>query len=410
LKIYKLFFKEMAKRILIFSIAYPPFVGGAEVAIKEITDRVEGVEFDLITLRFDSALPAFERVGKVDVYRIGFTAKNAKMADLVRWPLKLNKFLFPLSAAFKAWSLNRKRHYNGIWAMMAAYAGFAAMVYKLINPRVPYLLTLQEGDPIDEIKGKVRYVYPLFQRIFSSAEHVQAISHYLADFARGMNYGGPITVVPNAVDVAHFSQEYPAAELDGLKSKLGKATDDIYVITTSRLVPKNGINDVISALKDLPARVKFLILGVGPDEAAYKALASELGVAERVLWLGFMDHKEIPKYLKISDTFIRPSLSEGLGNSFLEAMAAGLPVIATPVGGIPDFLFDPEKNPDRPATGLFCGVKDPASIARQIQRLIDDKELRDRLVQNGQALVREKYDWTIIAKDMEKVFDQLLAK
>ena len=112
----------MAKKILIFSTAYLPFIGGAEIAIKEITNRIKDIQFDLITLRFDRNLPKFERVGKVNVYRIGFTMNKPAMADMVKWPLKLNKYFFPFLACAKACRLHRRNQYAGIWAMMAAYA------------------------------------------------------------------------------------------------------------------------------------------------------------------------------------------------------------------------------------------------------------------------------------------------
>jgi glycosyltransferase involved in cell wall biosynthesis len=237
---------------------------------------------------------------------------------------------------------------------------------------------------------------------------VQAISHHLADYAKGMGYRGDVSVVPNAVDVSRFSQSVSAAKIIEKKKALGKQEGDIFLITTSRLVPKNGLIDVIQSLTLLPEEIKFALLGVGPDEAELKEIASELSVAERICWLGFVSHDEIPAYLQAADIFIRPSLSEGLGNSFLEAMAAGLPVIATPVGGIIDFLFDPQANPDLPPTGLFCKVRDPQSIAEQVKRLLADQLLREELIINGQALVREKYDWNIITKDMRKVFGRLL--
>ncbi len=400
------------KRILIFSVAYyPNFVGGAEVAIKEITDRIasEEISFDMITLRFDSTIPKFERIGNVNVYRIGFATKNPSMEALVKFPLVLNKYLFPFFGFLKARTLHKKNPYDGTWAMMANYAGFGALFFKMKYPNVPYLLTLQEGDPIEYIKQRVQLVYALFEKIFTRADFVQTISHYLADFAREMRYAGPLEVVPNAVNVAHFSQEYSVQELFALKQKLGKQSDEIFLITTSRLVKKNAIDEVIRALPLLSPRVTFLILGIGPNEASLRALADSLKVSDRVKFLRQISHEEMPKYLKVSDIFIRPSRSEGLGNSFLEAMAVGIPVIATHVGGIPDFLFDPEKNPDHEPTGLFCEVDDPQSIARQVKRIIDDNALRLRLVTNGKKLVTEKYDWALIVRTMkEKVFDKLL--
>ncbi len=401
------------KRVLIFALAYyPDAVGGAEVALKEITDRISGEEiiFDMVTIRFNSLLPAFERIGNVNIHRIGFTKAGPTISDLGEFPLVINKYLFPFTGFLKARSLHRKNPYDGTWAMMANHAGFAALFFKMWFPNVRFLLTLQEGDPIEYIKRRVRFVAPLFRRIFERANFVQTISNYLANFARSMGYNGDLEVVPNAVNIGHFSKEYSAEELFILKRKLGKKEGDIFLITTSRMVRKNAIDVIIRSLALLDAHVKFLILGIGPDEEMLRTLARSLGVADRVQFLGQILHTEMPKYLKVSDIFIRPSRSEGLGNSFLEAMAAGLPVIATPVGGIPDFLFDPDANPDHEPTGLFASVDDPASIARQVNRLLNDNALRMRLFTNGRTLVIEKYDWDLVARTMrERVFEKLFA-
>lgn len=400
----------MPKKILIFSVAYVPYVGGAELAIKEITDRLDEseFEFDLITLRFDRSLPKQEKIGRINIHRIGFTKDKPTMADLVKFPLKLNKLFFPITACLKASRLNRKNKYEATWGMMAAYAGFAALFFKITNPKTSFLLTLQEGDPIDYIKKQVRLVYPIFKKIFTKADFIQSISNYLAGFAREMGFKGSLEVVPNAVNVAHFSKKYETAELLELQKKLDKRDGDFFIITTSRLVLKNAIDDIIQSLQYLPDKVSFIILGDGPDLEKLKDLTKKLALENRVKFLGQIDHKEMPKYLKISDVFIRPSLSEGLGNSFLEAMAAGLPVIATPVGGIPDFLFDPVANPDKEPTGLFCRVRDPKSIAEKVTLLLNDRELKNRLIENGEKLVREKYDWNLIAQKMGIIFNKLI--
>ena len=103
-------------------------------------------------------------------------------------------------------------------------------------------------------------------------------------------------------------------------------------------------------------------------------------------------------YLADAHVFVRPSLSEGMGNSFLEAMAAGLPVIATPVGGIPDFLRHEE-------TGLFCEVKNPRSIARQAARLFADRMLREKIIANARRQALARYNWDTVAHEFgEKIF------
>ena len=174
------------------------------------------------------------------------------------------------------------------------------------------------------------------------------------------------------------------------------------IITTSRLVEKNAIDTIIRALSFLHGNYKLLIAGSGELFYKLRKLTNELRLTKRVLFLGNIEHNELPQYLHISDVFVRPSLSEGMGNSFIEAMAAGVPVIATKVGGITDFLKDGE-------TGLFCGIDDPKGISEKIELLIENNELRERIIKKAKQMVSEKYDWNLITKNMkENVFEKML--
>ncbi len=394
IRVFVLLCEAMAKKVLIFSLAYGPrFWGGAEIAVKEITDRIapENISFDMITLRFDSVLPREEKMGNIFIHRIGFSAKKPDVKDLSSFPLLANKYLFPFLAFWKAVALHRENRYNATWAIMANYAGFAALFFKLAYPKVFYLLTLQEGDPIPYIKRRVRFVYPLFKRIFTKADAVQAISRYLAAFGAEMGARTSPVVIPNGVDAAFF-REGKERHFPGLNE--GPKT----LITTSRLVRKNAIEDIMEALTFLPSDVRLLVLGIGPLERELKEKAELLGVKGRVLFLGHKPHTKMVRYLADAHVFVRPSLSEGMGNSFLEAMAAGLPVIATPVGGIPDFLRHEE-------TGLFCEVKNPRSIARQVARLFAERTLREKIIINARRLALTKYNWdTITHQFEEKIF------
>ena len=387
------------KKILIFSLVYyPRFIGGAEVAIKEITNRLGNLyEFDMITLRKEAE--CFERVGKVNVYRVGFGWRASESSYLARF--KIYKYFFPFFAFFKAIRLHRKNNYDIIWSMMANYAGFAAVLFKFFNPKVPFLLTLQEGDPIARIKRKVWFIYPLFRSIFTHADKIQAISHFLADFGKSMGHSKPIEVIANGVDLDVFSKETSENIKNDVKNKLNKKPDDIYLVTTSRLVHKNATDDTISALVYLPKNVSFIIIGKGMEGARLQKQAMDLGLKDRVKFLGFIPYTDIPKYFSVCDIFARPSRSEGFGNSFIEAMAAGLPVIATPVGGIPDFLDDKE-------TGVFCSPDNPQSIAEAVKLLINDQTLRKHMIEKAKARVIERYSWEHIANLMKtEVFDKI---
>ncbi len=386
------------KKILIFSLVYyPRHVGGAEVAVKEITDRISPSDFsfDMVTLaKHDSR---FEKIGNVNVYRVGLIWLNkTKIFG------KFYKYLFPFTSFIKASLLHRKNNYDAVFAVMANYAGFGALFFKIFHPKVKLILNLQEGDPIPYIEKRVGIMKPLFNRIFRKADKIQAISSYLAKWAETKGVKHPVAVVPNGVDGNRFKIKDLSFKREEEKEKMGFSKDDILVITTSRLVKKNAVGDIISAMKFLPENVKLIIAGGGHLETELKLKVESLKLENRVKFTGYISHEELPKYLWISDVFARPSLSEGMGVSFVEAMSAGVPVVATRVGGIPDFLQDKK-------TGLFCGIGDPKDLAKKIEIYLRDINLRNEIIENARKMVEEKYDWDLIARDMKnKVFNDAL--
>ncbi len=378
------------KKILIFSLAYHPFVGGAEIAIKEITDRLLDNEYYLITNKFNKDWPGEEKIGNIKVIRVG----KGK---------KIDKYLYPLRAVIRAINLNKLVKFDFTWSIMAFHAGLASLFFKY-KTKVPYLLTLQSGDSDKFLRKRTWFWSYYYKKIYKQAKLTQVISKFLGKRSRKMGNKGEIVLVPNGVDLNIFKLSLSVEEKDKLKKELNINQDEIVLITTSRLVLKNGLEYLIKSLNFLlyksGLRAKLLIIGTGSEEAKLKSLGERLGVSEAILFLGFKEYKELPKYVEMADIFIRPSLSEGFGNSFVEAMAVNTPIIGTEVGGIPDFLKEGE-------TGLFCKVKDNISIAQAIEIYVCDKGLYERIQKKGRELVLEKYSWDIIVKKMKKVFNKL---
>lgn len=398
------------KRILIFSITYHPFIGGAEIALKELTDRMPEYEFHMVTLRNDSTLLREEQVGNIHVHRIGLATETPSARDLARFPLQLNKYLYQFLAVFKALRLHRQYHFDGIWAMMAHAAGIPAGMFKALNPSVPYLLTLQEGDPPEHIERIARPVWPLFVQGFTKADQLQAISAFLLAWGKRRGFKGEGVVVPNGVDTERFARAFAPEEIAATQRALGKQEGDVLLVTTSRLVHKNGIDTVIDALAGLPEHVRFVIAGTGADEGKLKARAHWKGVEKRVDFRGHVPHEELPHLLAACDIFIRPSRSEGMGNSFIEAMAAGLPVIATQEGGIADFLFDAARNPDRETTGWAVDPESPEQIAAAVTDILADPARTKRVTETARAMALGQYAWDRSAARMQEVFRELLVQ
>lgn len=389
------------KKILAFSLAYfPKPVGGAEVALKEIAQRNRDIEFHIVTQRFDPSLPREETEGNIIVHRVGSgSGAIAKMLYLPR-------------AAHAALRLHRTVPFDAAWAMMS-YMTLPLMLMRLGGVRIPYAITLQEGDSYGHVFGRlrVRILMPLLRRAFRDASAVSAISTFLAEWARSVGFSGEVQVIPNGVDAAKFDAAIPQSLVDEVKDVLEKKMGEVFLITTSRLVRKNAVDDVINALPHLPENVRFIVLGTGPEESALKKLANKKKVADRVLFLDYVAHDDLPKYLKAAEIFIRPSRSEGMGISFIEAFAAGLPVITTQEGGLADFIFDEKRNPGQPVTAWAVDRDSPEQIAEAVKEIMAKPEKVRAVVATARAIARENYDWDSIARRMrDEIFAPVLEK
>ncbi len=364
-------------RILILTTSYLPLIGGSELAIRNIAERLPDCDFDLVTGRYSDATPAIEQMGRIRVFRAG--------GRLARLTLLLPKNLMPLPMALTAWRLTWRHRYTVVHAYQASQAGGAAWLLKFLRPSIPLVLTLQEGKKLDQQSWLTRLFRSLMLR---RADHITAISSYLAVYARRYSHA-PIDIIPNGVAIQeiHNAPHNP----------------DPTILTVSRLVPKNNVEGVIRALplvRQTVTNARLAIAGDGFLRKKLEVLSHELGVREVVSFLGTVPPDHLPALYASSDVFVRPSLSEGLGNAFLEAMVAGLPVVGSAVGGITDFLHH-EK------TGLICNPSDPTDIAAKLIRALTDLPLRERITANAARLVRETYDWNLIAARMGDVYKRL---
>ncbi len=355
-------------RILILSTAYLPLIGGSELAIHHISQRLTEYDFDLVTKRYSSESPAVEQIGRVRVFR-------------VRSP----KFLLPLTILLKAISLTASHRYLLVHAYQASQAAGAAWLVHLVRPSLPFVVTLQEGKELDWQSWPVRCARAL---ILQSADRITAISNYLAQYARKYSKA-PIDIIPNGVDMTEIARP--------------PRNPDPTILTVSRLVPKNNVEGIIRALplvRNSITNIRLVIVGDGPLRSPLEALSTQLGVRDIVHFMSTVPHDQLPAIYAMANVFVRPSLSEGLGTAFLEAMAAQVPVVGSRVGGIADFL-------EHEQTGLVCDPHSPADIATQIIRILTDTTLRDGIVGRALLMVRERYDWNVVARQMDGVYKEI---
>lgn len=161
------------------------------------------------------------------------------------------------------------------------------------------------------------------------------------------------------------------------------------LLYTGRLAAEKGIPVLFESLGMLSAQgynFELTLVGDGPDRNALKALAQQMGIADRVVFAGFASQDKVGEYLRQSDVFLLPSLAEGVPVSLMEAMACGIPVIATYVGGVVELVQDGE-------TGQVVYPGDPISLKDAIVRYLDDPELRESVSRQGRDKVLADFNF-----------------
>jgi glycosyltransferase involved in cell wall biosynthesis len=389
------------KRILIFSLAYyPSFVSGAESAIKDITERIEpsDIEFHMITLKFDRTAAREEQIGNVHVHRVGYGGKY------------MSKISFIPLAAVMAKKLNTQKPFDALWVMMT-YMLFPVMLARMLGMRVPYILSLQDGDPYEKVFERwfIAPLAPILDYGFKNAKIIQVISTYLSTWPARRGSESPVVIIYDGANPRDLQDDVAQKHINELTQKLGKKEPEVYLVNTARLVYQKAQDDVIRALPFLPEHVKFLIVGGGADEQMLKDLAKELKVDHRTIFTGNVDRSIVTLYRRVSDIFVSPSRSEGLGHALLSAMASRLPVVATQEGGLAEFIFDKKHNPDRPATAWVVDKNNSEQIAEAVKDILAHPEKVKEITEYARGMVVEKFNWDIITKEMrEKVFGAVL--
>ncbi|MBU2564067.1 glycosyltransferase family 4 protein [Patescibacteria group bacterium] len=373
-------------KILMPVLHYPPVIGGFEVFSQSIAERIGKTEdVFLITSRV-VGVKNKEKKDRLTIFRTSpFKLKDLSYSK--PW------FIFGsmIWIFFKSLRLMKKIdliHAQGFLSGIIAY-----FLFKFTKK--PYIITIQSADfsvyhPRLNI-NIIKYIYCKFEKaIFKNAVYGHAVSNHLEKHLK--RFIKKTIVIPNGV-----SKDFkPDLNKKENRKKLGFDTDNL-ICCVSRLEYKNGTHDLIEAAKHLKGDFKIIIIGSGSEKEKLEKMIKDFKLEKKVFLLGDMVYAEIPKYVALADIFVRPSLAEGFGIVFLEAMAVNVPVIGTPVGGIPDFLKHMEN-------GLFCEPGNPKDIAEKIN-LLKDKELKEKLIKNGKKMVDEIYDWDKISKKIFKLYE-----
>ncbi len=379
---------------------FPPVSGGMSRRHAELVNRY-GETIEVSTIACDDAAVS-DSTAPYRIYRQPFPLSAAKLfSNEVRWARSL-----------------ARRCDDGIDVLHCGEirpVGYAVW-WASRRSVVPYMIYVNGGDLLRERdKSASKWSKRVTaRRIFSDAAGIVANSDWTAALARdvmhdvGVDSPPPVAAIELGTDPGRFNAAYDSG---ALRARFGISGMPV-MLTIARLVPHKGQDIALRAMAALAAEfpdLHYLIAGTGDDETRLRSLASALGLAERVHFLGQLDDAELAEAYATSNVYLglsrldRGINVEGFGISFVEASSSGIPVVAGDSGGVRSAVRDGE-------TGFVVEPEDVGAAARAIGAILRDPSLAQRLGAAGRTAVESHYNWDRVASETREFVHECLAR
>jgi glycosyltransferase involved in cell wall biosynthesis len=361
-------------RILISTPVFPPELGGPAVYVPSLGRFLveRGHQVEVVAFCSDP-----EPQGHP------FTVRSILPSRFhVRY---LHAFFAMLAASGRADVVYVNEHLAFLHVLAAKLRGKPVMIRIMVDGawEISHRKGWCGGDDIVTFQTKtygwrVKLTRALQRRWWKRSDHIVACSEFLRQILV-RDYQVPAGKVQRIFNAHHGPRFEDVTETPAqARARLGLKEGPRYLLTISRLMGWKRVDGILEALRGLPADVHLLIAGEGDMEQAWKKLAVDLGVAQRVTFLGNVPHERIPLYIRAADVFVLNSEYEGLSHTLLEVMNLGTPIVASNVCGNPEVIEDG-------VNGLLVDPRRPETLRAAIARLLDDPALARRFVEQGLA-------------------------
>jgi D-inositol-3-phosphate glycosyltransferase len=363
-------------RILFHCVYFPPEVGGLESHVFYLARALVGmgIQVDVVTSRSLPGLPKEEELEGIGVYRTWFPARNP-----------LGWGVYALGSIPRTRSLAQSADVIHAQAFASVLPGVAARRVS----GAPLVATFHTSHFLTRARNPLWA--PVLGTMVRAPDHALASSREIAEVAERLAPGRSVEALTNGVETTFFRPVEPALP----------PSPRPRLIVPRRLFQKNGVEFFIRALPLIlkGVEVEAVLVGDGPERSRLEALARELGVLENLSFLGRRPHGEMPGLLCSGVLAVVPSLMEATSVAALEAMACGVPVAASAVGGLPEIV-------DESVGGLFPPGS-PEDLARVVTALLQDPDLPRKGVQARERVVRDWSNRRLAQRHLE-IYEALL--
>lgn len=363
--------------ILMHCVYFPPEVGGLESHVFHLCRGLiaKGCSVDVVTSRSLPNTPDHEVMEGIGVWRTWFPSRSP-----AGWVMHALASVPAVRRLAEGADVLHAQAFSSIPPLAASGSGSKPMVATL---HTSHFLVRAERPAWK----------PVLRKLVRRPDHVFAASEEIRDVANAL-LGGPARVesLTNGVDTDTFRPVSPTLEAGGRRR----------LIVPRRLHAKNGVEFLVRAMPNLARThdVEAVLVGDGPERPRLEALAAELGVEDRVLFLGARPNREMPGLLCSGDVAVIPSLMEATSVAALECMACEVPVAASNVGGLPEIVDA--------SVGTLFAPGDPADLAARVAELLDS-DLRSRGRAGRRRVVERWSNDRLVTRHLE-VYEQVVRK
>ena len=368
-------------RILMIISLFHPLVGGTEKQAQRLAKKLQerGVTISILT-REVKGCPDREEIDGIPVFR---KIKTIEFGILWGVSYMLSTLVF-LIRFRKEYDLIHCHHLQGFHSLIAV------LMKGLLNKKV-IIKVAGGGERGDIYAIKARKLGWLYLRLLKRADRIIAVSREITSQLRENGFHPSIIQeIPNGVDTCQFTPgESPLPSSERL------------ILYVGRLDPLKGLDDLIRAFRKVHERypeARLVLVGEGEVESNLMHLARELKISDQVSFEGLQE--DVKSYFGKSEIFAFPSLTEGLSNVLLEAMACGLPVVATRIGGNMELV-------EHGVNGILINPGDPEGLSEAIITLLADPEQSRQMGREGRKRVDERYSLDKVAGEYLMLYRQL---
>lgn len=380
-------------KILIFCPYYPPHMGGLESHADEFNKYLSQKNADITVFTPqipNNSLEYETKYNNVKIIRFPAFEIIANYPLPKFWKIKL----------WKLWKGINKGKFNLVISRTRFFStSLLALLYSRKN-NVQWV-HIEHGSDFVKLNSHIKsfiarlYDYSLGKIVLKFSNKNIANSQASADFCRRLSGRKPCDIVYRGVEMEKIKAALPNWKLKN------KYFNSLIITYLGRLIDGKGIADLLRAVKKIKnERLICFIVGDGPQRKFLGKLAKELGISDKICFLGRKNFEDAMSILKISDIFVNPSYTEGLPTAVIEAALCKTAIIATNVGGTPEIMTDIK-------SGFLIKPKQIDLLAHKIKTLLDDEELRKRLSENAYREVKNKFNWDNSIRRYLEIFSKM---